>query len=108
VRGDGTIDSDELAIVEGIARWMDVNRECIFGTRPWKVCGEGPALENAVPITAQGFNEGRGKPVSAEDFRFTTKKDALYAIQLGVPKQESKVKSLGNSARMLDRLFIRP
>ena len=37
VRGDGTIDEKELAIVEGIAGWMDVNKQCIFATRPWKV-----------------------------------------------------------------------
>jgi alpha-L-fucosidase len=103
VRGDGTIDSDELAIVEGIARWMDVNRECIFGTRPWKVCGEGPALENAVPITAQGFNEGKGKPFSAEDIRFTTKGGVLYAIVLGWPAKELPIKSLGTAARLLEK-----
>ena len=43
VRGDGTLDSDEIAVVEGIAHWMEINRESIFGTRPWKVFGEGPA-----------------------------------------------------------------
>ena len=43
VRGDGTIDDKELKVVEGIAGWMDVNKECIFGTHPWKVFGEGPA-----------------------------------------------------------------
>jgi alpha-L-fucosidase len=103
VRGDGTIDSDELAVVEGIARWMDVNRESIFGTRPWKVCGEGPALENAVPITAQGFNEGKGKPFTAEDVRFTTKGGVLYAIVLGWPKKELPIKSLGTAARLLEK-----
>ena len=102
VRGDGTIDSDEVAIVEGIARWMEINRECIFGTRPWKVFGEGPASQSA-PLRAQGFNEGRGKPVTAEDVRFTTARDTLYAIQLGVPTQASRIQSLGKTARLLDR-----
>ena len=51
---------------------MDVNRECIFGTRPWKVFGEGPASAGA-KLTAQGFNEGKGKPLTAEDIRFTQK-----------------------------------
>ncbi|HEU5397044.1 MAG TPA: alpha-L-fucosidase, partial [Verrucomicrobiae bacterium] len=70
VRGDGTIDDKELKIVEGIANWMDVNRECIFDTRPWKVFGEGPASAGA-RLSAQGFNEGKGKPFTAEDVRFT-------------------------------------
>jgi alpha-L-fucosidase len=76
--------------VEGIAKWMDVNRESIFGTRPWKVFGEGPASEGA-PIKAQGFNEGKGKPFTAEDVRFTTKGDILYAILLGWPGENGTV-----------------
>ena len=102
VRADGTLDADEVAVVEGIARWMDINRESIFGTRPWKVFGEGPGSESA-PLRAQGFNEGKGKPVTADDVRFTTRKDALYIIELGVPTRELRIRSLGRAARLLDR-----
>ena len=100
VRGDGTIDEDEVKIVEGIGAWLDVNGEAIYGTRPWKVFGEGPASEGA-PIKAQGFNEGKGKPFTAEDFRFTTKGDTLYAIELGWPTNGVSIKSLGTSAKLL-------
>ena len=110
VRGDGTIDDDELAVVEGIAAWMDVNKEAIFGTRPWKVFGEGPASEGVL-IKAQGFNEGKGKPFTAEDIRFTAKAaragaeggGTLYAIVLGQPAGPVRVKSLGLGADLLDR-----
>jgi len=102
LKGDGTPDSDEIAIVEGIAHWMGIHREAIFATRPWKVFGEGPASQSA-PLRAQGFNEGRGKPVGAEDFRFTTRGNVLYVIQLGVPAQEFRVKALGKTAGSLDR-----
>jgi len=102
VKSDGTLDSDEIAVVEGIAHWMEINRECIFGTRPWKVFGEGPGSESA-PLRAQGFNEGRGKPVTADDVRFTTRNGAIYIIELGVPTEELRVKSLGKTARLLDR-----
>ena len=101
VRGDGTIDDKEQKVVEGIADWMDVNRECIFGTRPWKIFGEGPASDGA-PISAQGFNEGKGKPFTAEDVRFTTKGDTLYAIELGKPTAGVNIKSLGTAAKLLD------
>ncbi len=103
VRGDGTIDDDELKVVEGIATWMEVNRECIFGTRPWKICGEGPALENAAPLTAQGFNEGKGAPLTAADIRFTVKGNTLYAIALGQPTLPLHLKSLGTTAALLDK-----
>ncbi|HUA68927.1 MAG TPA: alpha-L-fucosidase, partial [Candidatus Saccharimonadales bacterium] len=101
VRGDGTIDSDEVKIVEGIADWMDVNRECIFDTRPWKVFGEGPASVDT-KLRAQGFNEGKGEPFTAEDFRFTIKSNTLYAIELGWPTNGLSIKSLGKSAKLLD------
>ena len=98
VRGDGTIDDDELAVVEGIAAWMDVNKEAIFGTRPWKVFGEGPASEKTAPLTAQGFNEGKGQPFTPADVRFTAKGEILYAISLGRPAAPLVIKSLGRNA----------
>ena len=59
VRGDGSIDDKEIAILEGIAAWMDINKESIFDTRPWKIYGEGPIAEKANPINGPGFNEGK-------------------------------------------------
>jgi alpha-L-fucosidase len=102
VRGDGTIDSDETAIVEEIATWMKSNGECIFSTRPWKIFGEGPAQESDNPLKAQGFNEGGGKPFSSLDYRFTTKGNTMYVIALGWPENgKALIKSLskGNSLR---------
>jgi len=102
VRGDGTIDEKELKIVQGIGDWMDVNKEAIFSTRPWKVFGEGPATVGST-LRAQGFNEGKGKPLTAEDIRFTLKGNTLYAIVLGKPTTGVNIKSLGTSAKLLDK-----
>ena len=102
VRGDGTIDSDERAVLEEIGAWINNNGECIFGTRPWKIFGEGPAQENAAALTAQGFNESGGKPFSSLDYRFTTKGNSLFAISLGWPESgKALIKSLskGNPLR---------
>lgn len=85
VKGDGTIDSDERRIVNEIADWMTVNSECIYDTRPWLIYGEGPAMETSAPLKAQGFNEGKGKPFSGGDFRFTYKANTLYVMMLGQP-----------------------
>ena len=104
VRGDGTIDDKEEAVLKGIADWMDVNKECIFGTRPWKVFGEGPASEGA-PAKVGNFNEGKGKPFTGDDVRFTTKDGVLYMIALGKPKKDLQVKSLGTAAKLLDHLI---
>jgi alpha-L-fucosidase len=101
VKGDGTIDTDEMTVVAGITKWMGINRECIFGTRPWKVFGEGPASQGP-PLRAQGFNEGKGKPMTADDVRFTTHNGVLYVIELGVPTKDLRVGSLGSAARLLE------
>ena len=100
VRGDGTIDSDETAIVEEIGEWMKINKQAIYGTRPWKIFGEGPAKDSVAPLSAQGFNEGKGKPFESKDIRFTTKGKVLYATAMGWPEGGNIViKSLakGNS-----------
>ena len=100
VRGDGTIDEKERKIVEEIGAWMKVNSESIYGTRPWKIFGEGPAQQTASQLSAQGFNEGKGKPFTGEDIRFTTKGDTLYATALGWPENNKLViKSLAKDSQ---------
>ena len=85
VRGDGTIDEKERKIVEEIGTWMKANSESIYGTRPWKIFGEGPAQEKTAKLDGPGFNEGKGKPFTSEDIRFATKGDLLYATAMDWP-----------------------
>ena len=103
--GDGSPDEKEVAILENIASWMEVNKECIFSTRPWKVFGEGPACEGSA-LMSQGFNEGKGKPFTAQDIRFTAKGDTLYAIVLGIRNGPISIHSFGKSAALLDRKIV--
>jgi alpha-L-fucosidase len=86
VRPDGTLDDDEIKILDELAAWMPVNGEAIFGTRPWKVYGEGPSTTEA-PQKGQfgGDADTRSKPYAAKDIRFTKKGDILYAVALGWP-----------------------
>ena len=97
VRGDGSIDDKEIAVLEGIAAWMDINKESIFGTRPWKIFGEGPAADKANPINAQGFNEGRIK-FSGKDIRFNQNGKILYVTLMGVPEENIVIKNLGSNS----------
>ncbi len=96
VRGDGTIDEKEVAILEDIGAWMDINEESIFDTRPWKIYGEGPAANSINPIKEQGFNEGK-VVMSEKDIRFNQKGKILYASVLGVPSEDITIKSLGKN-----------
>jgi alpha-L-fucosidase len=99
VRGDGSIDEKEEAILQGIAAWMDINKESIFDTRPWKVFGEGPSADSANPVNAQGFNEGKVK-FSEKDIRFNQKGNVLYATVLGIPRGDIILKSLAGNAKI--------
>ncbi len=96
VRGDGTIDDKEVAILEDIATWMDINKESIFDTRPWRVFGEGPVADEANPMQGPGFNEGKVQ-LSEKDIRFNQKGIILYASVLGVPLEDITIKSLGKN-----------
>ncbi|WP_439489637.1 alpha-L-fucosidase [Algoriphagus sp.] len=98
IRGDGTIDEKEVKILEGIGAWMDVNKESIFDTRPWKIYGEGPATDSVNPLDNGKFNEGKLK-FSEKDIRFNQKDNTLYATVLGVPSSDIKLKSLGKSRK---------
>lgn len=100
LRGDGTMDSDERKVVEGITAWMKGNSGAIYDTRPFTVFGEGPASDSAAPLKAQGFNEGKGKPFTSEDIRFTTKNNDLYAISLGNPADgKITIKTLAKNSK---------
>ncbi len=94
VRGNGTIDNNERRIVADIKAWMDINSESIYGTRPWKVYGEGPLFESANPLNAQGFNEGIN--YSDRDVRYVERQDTLYATIMRWPAQNTfQFKALG-------------
>lgn len=84
LRGDGNPDEKELKILQDLKKWMDVNKESIYDTRPWKVFGEGPTAEQARPLNAQGFNEGTN--YTAADVRYVEKKGTVYASLLGWPE----------------------
>lgn len=97
VRGDGTIDEDEVTFLEGLAKWMDINGEGIFATRPWKVFGEGSARSGGGM-----FSEGRTN-YTAQDIRFTLKGDTLYAFMLGWPsEQRAVIKSLATNSPQVE------
>jgi alpha-L-fucosidase len=78
---------------------MNVNGEGIFGSRPYKIVGEGPGLIPVPLPPGQQFNEATRKELIAEDIRFTTKDDTLYAFMMGWPGKVATIPSLGTNAK---------
>ena len=95
---NGELDAEELHILDEITRWMAVNGEGIFATRPWKTFGAGPALVSA-PVTNTRFNENNRKDLTADDLRFTTRGTTLYAFAMGWPGKEAVMPSLAVGAK---------
>ena len=75
---------------------MAVNSEGIYGTRPWKIYGEGPSTITGKP--GGGFNEEARKPLRAADVRFTKKGSTLYAFIMGWPQKQATVRALGTAS----------
>ncbi|MDP6060574.1 MAG: alpha-L-fucosidase C-terminal domain-containing protein, partial [Pirellulaceae bacterium] len=99
-KGDGSIPPEEQEIMRGIGRWMRINGEAIYGTRPWKIHAEGPTVTRGLKRNAKGEEKEQWdwrKDFTAEDIRFTTKGDTLYAIALAWPEDgELTVRSIAD------------
>lgn len=95
---DGTIPAQDAAILQAIGQWLMIYGEAIYGTRPWKIFGEGPTH-----IDSGSFTDTKRAPFTSEDMRFTTRGNDLYAIVLH-PARNGKVliKSLGTDAKLFE------
>jgi alpha-L-fucosidase len=90
-RSDGTIPEEVQQVLRDVGMWLQMNGEAIYGTRPWRVFGEGPTK-----VTEGAFHDTETQSYTPEDFRFTTKGETLYAIELGWPSGgEAVIHSLG-------------
>jgi alpha-L-fucosidase len=101
LRRDGQPDEKEMAIVRGIGAWLDRYGEAIYGTRPWKTFGEGPAMQVREAGKFGGDKDAFSGKWTAADIRFTQSKDGqtLFAIVMARPEDgKVTVKSLAENA----------
>jgi alpha-L-fucosidase len=92
---DGTIDSKEIAFLDSLTEWMQINGEAIYATRPWKIYGEGPDT-----VKSGSFQGNSVSKLGAKDIRFTRNKanTVIYAIVLGRPENEAVIQALGTAS----------
>lgn len=74
---DGTFTDEETGILSKIGEWMELNREAVYDTVPYKIYGEGPTA-----VADGGFNDGNVKEFTSSDFRFLAGHGCIYIIAL--------------------------
>ena len=93
----GELDYEERVILDEITKWMAINSEGIYASRPWKIFGDGPVA--TAPQTGEGtrFNESSRKELTVDEVRFTTRGNTLYAFVMGWPEKLVLIKPLATS-----------
>lgn len=101
---DGSLDAGSQTMLREVGAWMRRNGEAVYGSRAWKIPGEGERVNGKLKMLPGGKLglEHAKFEFSPQDFRFTVGKDgALYAFCLTVPEPGTvlKIKSLGMDAK---------
>ena len=102
---EGDLEPDVMAILDDIAKWTPANGIGIYGSRPWKVYGEGPTT---IAKQAKGRFGGLSdtRTFSSTDIRYTTKGDKLYAYCMSAPTEDIKLTSLGKNSKLNDKAIL--
>ncbi len=90
-RANGEVCEEEKSILRSVGKWLSSNGEAIYGSRPWRVYGEGPTQ-----INDGGFSEKAEYDFTPQDIRYLVNGQYLYAIVL-CPSKDGKyhLKELG-------------
>ncbi|CCH00015.1 alpha-L-fucosidase [Fibrella aestuarina BUZ 2] len=105
---DGSLDKGSQTMLNEVGDWMRRNGEAVYGSRAWRIPGEGEQVNgklNMLPGGALGRRHAEFVFTSA-DFRFTVGKNgALYAFSMVAPQPSTEllIKSLGTTANLLDK-----
>jgi alpha-L-fucosidase len=96
-QSDGNIPEQAKNVLLAMGRWLSVNGEAIYGTRPWKISGEGPTK-----VVGGSFHDTATKPYTSQDVRFTSHSGLLYAIALGWPLNgKIRIQSLARGSQVM-------
>jgi len=95
-RPDGSVDDETLYLLNELASWTSCCGEGLYGTRPWRTFGEGLSK-----VHIEGFREEEVAWTDT-DFRFTSKKNIVYAFIMKVPQNKTAViKSFSDEEKII-------
>lgn len=120
-KGDGTFPPESIARLRSIGDWMAMNGEAIYGSRTWKVSGEGNLLigEQEQLLTGQtagkqvddkmdikdAVNDATSKEV-VPDIRFTAKDNCVYVFIRSPNTRFAMIKSLAAGQAKIDKISL--
>ena len=80
---NGIIPDDQRHVLLELGKWLELNGQAIYETRPWLTFGEGPTQ-----MKKSGSFVGHDVKYTWRDIRYTRSKDnkTLYAIVMGWPQ----------------------
>jgi len=92
-KADGTIPPVAQNAIREVGKWLKINGEAVYATRPWDIFGEGPTVPNEKM-------HGDQVQYTAKDIRFTRSKDnkTLFATFLGYPGENALIPILHSGA----------
>lgn len=76
-KADGTFTEEDTQILLNIGKWLKVNGEAIYGSRVWRMFGEGPTK-----IIEKSFSDSVKKEFTCADIRYTVNGSYLYGTVL--------------------------
>jgi alpha-L-fucosidase len=123
--GDGSIPEIQQQTLHVIGDWLRDNGEAIYGSRPWRIMGEGPGVPLTCPPDWRGgstddqTNTIHGaRPrvqITEANFRFTTANGRLYAFGYRYPTPTgtgtaaaatAAIRSLSSSQAKVERVTL--
>ena len=96
----GSIPENQRQVLLEMGVWLNKYGEAIYDTQPWYTFGEGPTREPESQIPG-GF---QGISYTAQDIRYTTSGEGIYAILLGKPEAGEQLLLEAFSAEQLEKI----